>query len=128
MINTWRARFFIRLRQLRGRALTREAGYFHFLDRALAARRRYRISPYPGKITLFRYQEQPSTALYDPDPLLGWRGAAQSGLEIVDVKGAHSELSAEDFQELCKQLRDRLRAAQDAATAFAAFQARNITL
>jgi thioesterase domain-containing protein len=114
MINLWVSRTSIWLRQLGGRAVTRDAGYLSFLDAALRARRRYRISPYPGKITLFRYTEQPSPALYQPDPLLGWRGAAPGGFDVVDVPGAHAKVSPQDFQEMCNQMRERIRAAQGA--------------
>ncbi len=112
MINFWRARFFIKLRRLRGHPLTREAGYFHFVDSALRARRSYRLSSFPGRITLFRYQEQPSSAHYHPDPMLGWRGAAQD-FEVVDLPGAHGNASAEAFQQLCDRMRERLWLAQD---------------
>ncbi len=112
--NLWRSRFFNRLRRLRGRNLTREGGYFNALETTLRARRRYRLSPYPGKATLFRYREQPSASLYTPDPLLGWRDAADGDFEIVDVPGTHTNLTPDDFGEVCRQFRERLHAAQDA--------------
>ena len=112
------ARFSNRILKLGRHPLTREGGYFDSFERALGSRRRYRISPYPGKITLFRYQQQPSTALYHADPLMGWSAAAEA-LEIIDVPGSHTNLTPDDAQEVCKQLRDRLRAAQDAVGAAA---------
>ena len=113
LIRIWCARIYIRLWQLSGRALTRRAGVFHFLDVALKAQRRYRSPPYPGKITLFRHMQQPSTALYDSDPLLGWGGVAQRGLDVVDVPGAHSK-EGQDSLEMCHRVRERIRAAQGA--------------
>jgi len=113
VVRIWCARIYVRLWQLSGRALTRRAGVFHFLDEALKAMRRYRSSSYPGKITLFRHEEQPSTALYDPDPLLGWGGVAQGGLDVVDVPGAHSK-EGQDSLEMCHRVRERIRAAQAA--------------
>jgi amino acid adenylation domain-containing protein len=112
MLNIWHARFFIRLRHLRGRALTQKAGYFHFLDAALRSKRRYRLSPYAGKITLFRFEEQPSPILYQQDPLLGWSGIAQGGIEIVDLPGGHTDASPEHYQAMCERMRDCIRSAQ----------------
>jgi thioesterase domain-containing protein len=113
IVGIWHARFSNRMDKLFRRPLTREGGYFDFFELALRARRRYRISPYPGKVTLFRYREQPSPALYHSDPLMGWGPAAQA-LDIVDVPGTHTNLSVDDAREVCNQLRARLHAAQDA--------------
>ncbi len=109
----WNARIDNRRNKLRRLPLTREGGYFDFLQKALRARRRYRIRPYPGKVTLFRYREQPSPILYHQDPLLGW-GPTAHALEIVDVPGNHTNLTEEDAHEIFNQLRVRLHAAQDA--------------
>jgi len=112
--NIWRSRFFNRMRRLRRRPLTREGAYFDALETTLRARRRYRLSPYPGKVTLFRYGEQPAASLYTRDPLLGWQEAANGNFEIVDVPGTHTNLTPDDFQKVCKRFRERLHAAQDA--------------
>jgi acyl-coenzyme A synthetase/AMP-(fatty) acid ligase/thioesterase domain-containing protein len=113
IIGIWQARLTNRIRKLRRRPLTRMGSYFDSFDKALLARRRYRISPYPGKITLFRYAERPSPMLYHSDPLMGWSAVGES-LEIVDVPGTHSNLTPDDFQSVCDRLREHLHAAQDA--------------
>ena len=112
--NLWQSRFFNRLRMLRGRPLTREGAYFEALETTLRARRRYRVSRCPANVILFRYREQPSASLYIPDPMLGWREAIEGDFEIVNVPGSHTNLTPNDFEEVCRRFRERLHAAQDA--------------
>jgi amino acid adenylation domain-containing protein len=54
-----------------------------------AARRRYELKPFSGKIDLFRVEHQPSVDLFEPDPLLGWCGMATGGIEVHEVPGYH---------------------------------------
>lgn len=119
ILRLWARRLDIRWRRLAHRALSQESLYFHLLDVAFAASRRYRPLPYPRPITLFRVPKQPSNEIYAPDPSLGWSGFATGGLEIVDVEGFHGQpMFREPYvRGLAQKLRDRLRAAQDAAGA-----------
>ena len=67
-----------------------------------AARRRYELRPFHGKIHLFRVKDQPPSDLFEPDPLLGWSGMASGGVEVHElpyfwepnVVGLASRLSA----------------------------------
>jgi len=119
IVGIWNARFFNRMRKLLRRPLARERRYFDTSNAAFRSRRRYRISSYPGKVTLFRYSEQPSPALYTTDPLMGWNAVGES-LEIVDVPGTHTDLTEDNAREVCGRLREHLHAAQDAVAANAA--------
>jgi thioesterase domain-containing protein/acyl carrier protein len=112
MFNIWRARFFMGMRKLRGRALTPESAYFNFLLIATRAMRRYQPSPYRGKITLLRHTIQPSAELYFPDPYLGWRELAAGGLEIIDIEGDHGQAQTQDLADVCDKLRRCIRAAR----------------
>jgi thioesterase domain-containing protein/acyl carrier protein len=53
----------------------------------LRALRMYAVRPYPGKITLFRAEEQPVGLR--PDPYLGWGSFAGSGVDVYEVPGSH---------------------------------------
>ncbi|HXN84741.1 MAG TPA: AMP-binding protein [Candidatus Binataceae bacterium] len=112
MFNIWRARFFMRMRKLRGLALTPESAYFNFLLIATRALRRYRPSAYPGRITLFRHTIQPSAELYFTDPLLGWKELAAGGIETIDIDGDHGHKHPRNIAELSQKLRERIRAAR----------------
>jgi len=61
--------------------------FIHILSTHTNAWRKYEPQPFPGKITLFRAQEQGDNAPEDPD--MGWARLAQQGVEIVDVPGNH---------------------------------------
>jgi len=50
-----------------------------------AARRRYELRSFDGKIHLFRTENQPSSDLFEPDPLLGWSGMAGGGVEVHEL-------------------------------------------
>jgi amino acid adenylation domain-containing protein len=54
-----------------------------------AARRRYELKLFSGKIDIFRVEHQPSAELFEPDPLLGWGGMATGGIEVHEVPGYH---------------------------------------
>jgi amino acid adenylation domain-containing protein len=112
MFNIWHARFFMRIRKLRGMALTPESAYFNFLLIATRALRRYRPSPYPGKITLLRHTIRVSPELYYPDPCLGWKPFAAGGLEIIDVQGRHGQTLTNDLADFSANLRACIRAAR----------------
>jgi len=55
------------------------------------ARLRCRPRPFDGRIPLFRFEQQPSPDLFEPDAYLGWNGAARDGIEIHEVPGRHGE-------------------------------------
>jgi amino acid adenylation domain-containing protein len=63
---------------------------------AICARRRYKLRPFRGKIDLFRVEHQPSSELFEPDPLLGWSGMATEGINVHEVPGHHGQ----DWTEL----------------------------
>jgi amino acid adenylation domain-containing protein len=50
-----------------------------------AARRRYELRPFHGKIHLFRAENQPPADLFEPDPLLGWSGMAAGGVKVYEL-------------------------------------------
>jgi amino acid adenylation domain-containing protein len=50
-----------------------------------AARRRYELRPFHGKIHLFRVKDEPPLDLFEPDPLLGWSGMASGGVEVYEL-------------------------------------------
>ena len=56
----------------------------------------YEISPYPGKICLFR-------ATDDVNTKLGWQDLALSGLSIYDISGGHIEILTEPVVEILAQ-------------------------
>jgi amino acid adenylation domain-containing protein len=55
-----------------------------------AARRRYKLMPFPGRIDLFRAEHQPPSDLFEEDPLLGWSGMAAGGIEVHQFPGDHT--------------------------------------
>jgi len=55
-----------------------------------AARRRYKLMPFSGKIDLFRAEHQPPSDLFEEDPLLGWSGMAAGGIEVHQFPGDHT--------------------------------------
>jgi pimeloyl-ACP methyl ester carboxylesterase len=58
----------------------------HYIQQVCsAARRRYELRPFHGKIHLFRVKDQPPSDLFEPDPLLGWGGMAAGGVEVYDL-------------------------------------------
>jgi len=50
-----------------------------------AARRRYELKPFDGKIHLFRVENHPPPDLFEHDPLLGWSGMASGGVEVYEL-------------------------------------------
>jgi thioesterase domain-containing protein len=55
----------------------------------------YRPQPYPGKITLFASQEQPTSIDIARDPCLGWGAWAEEGVEVHRVPGRHLDVIRE---------------------------------
>jgi len=54
-----------------------------------AARRRYKLMPFSGRVDLFRAEHQPPSDLFEEDPLLGWSGMAAGGIEVHRLPGDH---------------------------------------
>jgi thioesterase domain-containing protein len=54
-----------------------------------AARRRYKLIPFSGKIDLFRAEYQARRDVFEEDPLLGWSGMAAGGIEVHQFLGDH---------------------------------------
>jgi thioesterase domain-containing protein/acyl carrier protein len=59
----------------------------------LQALKRYRPSPHPGRLVLFRACLQGVTL--NSDPLMGWGDLAQDGVEVVEVPGDHISMLEE---------------------------------
>jgi thioesterase domain-containing protein len=71
------------------------------------ARRRYRVKPYPGKLTLFRANVQP---FWSRDPALGWSGLAKAGVDVRSVPGTHASIiSGPNLRVLGAELRHALQ-------------------
>jgi amino acid adenylation domain-containing protein len=63
---------------------------FYVQEISRAARRRYKLLPFTGKIDLFRAEHQPPSDLFEEDPLLGWGGMATGGIDVHQLPGHHS--------------------------------------
>ena len=95
----------------RGRAIPHELREFALYDAFLAAHESYRPTPYPGRISLWRAQEEdPGLAWVSAD--LGWQPFAAGGLDITVIPGNHQSLVLEPNID---QLVAGLRAALDEA-------------
>lgn len=75
----------------RTRPLPYRLRFIYLQEVSFAARRRYRLQPFSGRIDLFRVEHQPSTELFEQDPFLGWNGMAFGGIEIHDLPGYHGQ-------------------------------------
>jgi hypothetical protein len=53
----------------------------------LLAENSYRPQPYAGSAILLRFHDE--AWAFGPDPLMGWGGLIQGGLEVVDLPGGH---------------------------------------
>jgi amino acid adenylation domain-containing protein len=62
---------------------------FYIQEVCFAARRRYKLMPFSGKIDLFSAEHQPPSDLFEEDPLLGWGGMAAGGIEVHQLPGDH---------------------------------------
>ncbi len=65
--------------------------FVYLQEVCFAARRRYQLRPFAGKIDLFRVEHQPSADLFEQDPFLGWNGMALGGIEVHDLPGYHGQ-------------------------------------
>lgn len=75
------------------------------------AAKAYRPKPYPGRVVLFKAEEQEGQ--YGPDPTMGWGGLARGGVEIHVAAGDHTSMFRKpQVYKLGEQLRARLEAAQ----------------
>ena len=68
---------------------------FYVQEICFAARRRYKLLPFTGKIDLFKAEQQPPSDLFEEDPLLGWGGVAAGGIEVHQLPGDHHMLLGE---------------------------------
>jgi len=62
---------------------------FYIQEVNFAARRRYTLIPFSGKIDLFRAEYQPPSDVFEEDPVLGWSGMAAGGIEVHQLPGDH---------------------------------------
>ena len=62
---------------------------FYIQEICRAARRRYKLLPFTGKIDLFRAEIQPPNDLFEEDSLLGWGGMATGGIDVHQMPGHH---------------------------------------
>ena len=53
----------------------------------LLAERSYRGGPYSGSALLIRFHDE--AWKFGPNPLMGWSGLVQGGLEVIDLDGGH---------------------------------------
>ena len=75
----------------RSRPLPYRLRFVYLQEVCFAARRRYQLRPFSGKIDLFRVEHQPSADLFEQDPFLGWNGMALGGIEVHDLPGCHGQ-------------------------------------
>ena len=101
-IKEWMRSCFIRclinvdsLLNFRVRRCPRELRGRYIREVCFAARRRYKLMPFPGRIDLFRAEHQPPSDLFEEDPLLGWGGMAAGGIEVHQLPGDHHMLLGE---------------------------------
>src|SRR6266567_2944670 len=73
------------------RPLPYQLRFVYLQEVCFAARRRYQLRPFTGKIDLFRVEHQPSVDLFEQDPFLGWNGMALGGIEVHDLPGHHGQ-------------------------------------
>jgi amino acid adenylation domain-containing protein len=94
----WLVRRMIALDELmKFRALRRplKLRILYIQEVSFAARRRYKLMPFSGRIDLFRAEHQPPRDLFEEDPLLGWSGMAAAGIEVHQLPGDHIMYLAE---------------------------------
>jgi amino acid adenylation domain-containing protein len=53
----------------------------------MLAEKSYKPSPYSGPALLLRFRDEAWG--YGPDPLMGWSGLVQRGIQVVDLEGGH---------------------------------------
>jgi len=84
--------------------------FVHILKTHAQAWRRYEPKTYPGRITLFRTDNQPAQVSQEPD--LGWGRLAAGGVEIHEVPGDHNSMLHDPHVQT---LAERLMACLDGA-------------
>jgi acyl-coenzyme A synthetase/AMP-(fatty) acid ligase/thioesterase domain-containing protein/acyl carrier protein len=77
--------------RFRRRPLPYRLRFLYLQEVCFAARRRYQLQPFSGRIDLFRVEHQPSAELFEQDPFLGWNGMAFGGIVLHDVPGYHGQ-------------------------------------
>jgi thioesterase domain-containing protein len=96
----WMERWFVRRMialdgLMKGRALRCpfKSRTLYIQEVCFAARQRYKLMPFSGKIDLFKAENQPPyqppSDLFEEDPLLGWSGMAACGIEVHQLPGRH---------------------------------------
>jgi thioesterase domain-containing protein len=75
--------------QARVRALENSAskGEITMEQALLLAERAYKPELYSGSVLLIRFHDEAWE--YGPDPLMGWSGLVEGGIEVVDLDGGH---------------------------------------
>lgn len=88
--------------------LSVEATYFEQIESSVSqALRNYVTQPYPGRIILFRADEQPP-GMYDPT--VGWDQLVTGGIEIHVLPGNHTTYSDNHFPDFVEELKTCLEA------------------
>ena len=79
----------------------------------------YQPRPYPGRVVLFKAEEQQGQ--YGPDPTMGWGVVALGGVEIHTVAGDHTSMFRKPrVYQLGDKLRERLELAHSGGSPRAA--------
>ncbi len=68
--------------------------YIQLENQLVAARKKFKPKPFPGKATLFRASIQPNG--FEHDPMLGWDNYLPE-IEVVEVYGHHTSIIAEPY-------------------------------
>jgi thioesterase domain-containing protein len=75
------------------------------------ALREYIVTPYPGKVTLFKARQREWSEMVHPEPL--WRKLTDGQLDVYICDGNHSSILLEpNAANLAEALRDALRKAE----------------
>jgi amino acid adenylation domain-containing protein len=79
----------------------------------LLAERGYKAEPYSGSALLMRFHDEAWE--YGPDPLMGWSGLVEGGIDVLDLEGGHitgmSPAGAPTMVAVLKDCIDRCEAA-----------------
>ena len=81
----------------------------------LLAERSYKGQPYSGSALLVRFRDE--AWRFGPDPLMGWSGLVQGGLEAIDLDGGHiTGMSPMRAPAMAKLLSDHMEARETATS------------
>jgi amino acid adenylation domain-containing protein len=84
----------------------------------LLAERGYKAEPYSGSVLLIRFHDEAWE--YGPDPLMGWSGLVEGGIEVVDFEGGHiTGMSPLGAPTMVAVLRDSIEKCEAAISATA---------